>query len=78
MGSGVVCVCVGWGFGVTVTTTGGKVVPPMMVVLPPSVSVTGGSSSVCEPQTKIPPELVEVAAGLIMEVVPPATLLRRG
>jgi hypothetical protein len=49
-GSGVVCVVVGWGLGVTVTTTGDKVLPPMMVVLPPSVSVTGGSSSVCESQ----------------------------
>lgn len=60
------------------TTTGGKAVPPMMVVLPPSVSVTGGSCSVSEPQKKIPPEPVEVAVGLIMEVVPPATLVSYG
>lgn len=31
------------GFGVTVTTVGAKVVPPMIVVLCPSVSVCGGS-----------------------------------
>lgn len=40
MGSGVVFVVVGWGFGVTGTTVGGKVLPLITVVWPPRVSVS--------------------------------------
>lgn len=75
-GSGVDCVCVGWGLGVTVTTTGGKVVPPVVVVLAPRVSVIGGSDLTCEPQVTSVPGLVVVAVGLTIEVVPLRTLQR--
>jgi hypothetical protein len=34
---------VGWVFGVTVMMVAAKVIPPIIVVLPPSVSVAGGS-----------------------------------
>lgn len=45
-GSLVVCVCVGWGFGVTVIVFGDKVMPPIIVVVPPIVSVSWGNTSV--------------------------------
>lgn len=41
-GSTVEGTVVGWGLGVTVIGVGAKVVPPMMVVLPPKVSVSVG------------------------------------
>jgi len=41
-GSTVEGTVVGWGLGVTVMTVGGKVLPPMMVVVPPRVSISSG------------------------------------
>lgn len=73
-GSTVEGTVVGWGLGVTVKTVGAKVVPPMMVVLPPRVSVSVGWRYDRIPQTNSPPEVVEVVVAPIMEVIPPMTL----
>lgn len=65
---------VGWGLGVTVMGFGASVVPPMMVVVPPFVSVCVGMASVRPPQTTTRPELVVVSVAPMMDVVPFATL----
>jgi hypothetical protein len=69
----VVSTVVGWGLGVMVIGTGESVVPPLMDVLDPTVSVVGGRVYVCEPkETTV--SLCVVITGLSMEVVPFHTL----
>lgn len=70
-GSGVVMGC---GLGVTTTVAAGNVTPPIIVVLPPNVSVCTGGEYVREPQMTAPPELVVVSVAPMMEVVPLITL----
>ena len=65
---------VGCGFGVTVRTVGAKVVPPMIVVRCPFVSVAGCSTYVKSPQTTVAPGTVVVWDGPMIEVVPLMTL----
>jgi hypothetical protein len=73
-----VLVVVGCGCGVTVTTVGGKVVPPMIVVEPPKVHVSMGGVYVTVPQMMTSVELVSVLVAPETEVVPLITLFQVG
>lgn len=48
-GSGFVLTVVGYGWGVTVITVGGNVVPPLMLVLLPCVCVSSCRVQISEP-----------------------------
>ena len=53
---------------------GGNVIPPIMIVCPPIVSVSSGRVYVLWPHTTTPPELVVVCVASIIDVVPLITL----
>ncbi len=53
---------------------GPKVIPPTIVVLPPSVSVAGGSTYVKSPQKIVDAGIEVVSAAPMIDVVPLMTL----